>query len=68
MLPLRVGHVIVGFARRLAAHCFAAPIQERIYGYGLVPNHAPGPQLAVTQAEHLKKWETPIKASGFKAE
>ena len=26
------------------------------------------PQLAVTQAAHLKKWETPIKASGFKAE
>jgi tripartite-type tricarboxylate transporter receptor subunit TctC len=43
-------------------------IQERIHGFGLVPNHATGPQLAVTQAEHLKKWETPIKASGFKAE
>jgi tripartite-type tricarboxylate transporter receptor subunit TctC len=43
-------------------------IQERIYGFGLVPNHAPGPQLAVTQAEHLKRWETPIKTSGFKAE
>ncbi len=43
-------------------------IQERIQGFGLVPNHAPGPQLAVTQAEHLKRWEAPIKASGFKAE
>jgi tripartite-type tricarboxylate transporter receptor subunit TctC len=43
-------------------------IQERIYGFGLVPNHAPGPQLASTQAEHLKKWESPIKASGFKPE
>ena len=43
-------------------------IQERIYGFGLVPNHAPGPQLAATQAEHLRKWEAPIKASGFKAE
>ncbi|MBI5275047.1 MAG: ABC transporter substrate-binding protein [Burkholderiales bacterium] len=43
-------------------------MQERIYGFGLVPNHAPGPQLAATQAEHLKKWETPIKASGFKPE
>ncbi len=43
-------------------------IQDRIYAFGLVPNHASGPQLAVTQAEHLKKWETPIKASGFKAE
>jgi len=43
-------------------------IQERIYGFGLVPNHAPGAQLASTQAEHLRKWEAPIKASGFKAE
>jgi tripartite-type tricarboxylate transporter receptor subunit TctC len=43
-------------------------IQERIYAFGLVPNHAPGPQLAATQAEHLRKWEAPIKASGFKAE
>jgi len=54
---------------RAVADALKAPeIQERIYGFGLVPNHAPGPQLAVTQAEHIKKWETPIKASGFKAE
>jgi tripartite-type tricarboxylate transporter receptor subunit TctC len=54
---------------RAVADALKAPdIQERIYGYGLVPNHAPGPQLAATQAEHLKKWEAPIKASGFKAE
>jgi tripartite-type tricarboxylate transporter receptor subunit TctC len=46
----------------------APEIQERVYGFGLVPNHATGPQLAVSQADHLKKWETPIKASGFKAE
>ncbi|MGE4241356.1 Bug family tripartite tricarboxylate transporter substrate binding protein [Ramlibacter sp.] len=52
---------------RAVAEALRAPdIQERIYGFGLVPNHAPGPQLAVTQAEHLKKWESPIKASGFK--
>ena len=54
---------------RAVAEALKAPeIQERIYGYGLVPNHASGPQLGATQAEHLKKWETPIKASGFKAE
>lgn len=54
---------------RAVADALKSPdIQERIYGYGLVPNHAPGPQLATTQAEHLKKWEAPIKASGFKAE
>lgn len=54
---------------RAVADALRAPdMQERIYGFGLVPNHAPGAQLAVTQAEHLKRWETPIKASGFKAE
>lgn len=43
-------------------------IQEKIYGYGLVPAYAPGSELAVTQAAHLKRWEAPIKASGFKPE
>ncbi|TWO68271.1 ABC transporter substrate-binding protein [Caenimonas sedimenti] len=46
----------------------APDIQERIYGFGLVPNHAPSAELASTQAAHLKRWEAPIKASGFKAE
>lgn len=43
-------------------------IQDRIYGFGLVPNHATGPALGTAQAEHLRRWEAPIKASGFKAE
>jgi tripartite-type tricarboxylate transporter receptor subunit TctC len=43
-------------------------IQERIFGFGLVPNHASATELAATQAAHLKRWEAPIKASGFKAE
>ena len=43
-------------------------IQERIFGFGLVPSHAPAAELAATQAAHLKRWEAPIKASGFKAE
>jgi tripartite-type tricarboxylate transporter receptor subunit TctC len=43
-------------------------VQEKIFGFGLVPNHAPSADLAATQASHLKRWETPIKASGFKAE
>ncbi|ROZ64845.1 Bug family tripartite tricarboxylate transporter substrate binding protein [Ramlibacter sp. WS9] len=60
---------VVARIDRAVADALKAPeIQERIYAYGLVPNHAPGPQLGATQAEHLKKWETPIKASGFKAE
>jgi len=43
-------------------------IQEKIVAFGLVPNHAPAAELAATQVAHLKRWETPIKASGFKAE
>lgn len=43
-------------------------LQERIYAFGLVPNHAPATELAATQTAHLKRWEAPIKASGFKAE
>ena len=43
-------------------------VQERITGFGLVPNHASGPDLGAAQAAHLRRWEAPIKASGFKAE
>jgi tripartite-type tricarboxylate transporter receptor subunit TctC len=43
-------------------------IQQKIYDFGLVPAHAPAAVLAQTQATHLKRWEGPIKASGFKAD
>ena len=60
---------MVGRIDRAVADALKAPdIQERIYGFGLVPNHAPSAELAATQAAHLKRWEGPIKASGFKAE
>ncbi|MBT2304109.1 Bug family tripartite tricarboxylate transporter substrate binding protein [Variovorax paradoxus] len=54
---------------RAVADALRAPeIQERIYNLGLVPAHAGPAELAAIQAAHLKRWETPIKASGFKAE
>jgi tripartite-type tricarboxylate transporter receptor subunit TctC len=60
---------VVARIDRAVADALKAPdVQERIVGFGLVPNHAPAAQLAATQAEHLRKWEAPIKASGFKAE
>src|SRR3954470_1997069 len=60
---------VVNRIDRAVAEALKDPaIQEKIYGFGLVPNHAPDAVLAVTQAVHLKRWETPIKASGFKAE
>ena len=54
--------------RAVAEALNATDVQDRIYGFGLVPSHAPAVQLASTQAEHLRNWEAPIKASGFKAE
>lgn len=54
---------------RAVADALRAPeIQERIYNLGLVPAHAGPAELAAIQAAHLKRWEAPIKASGFKAE
>ncbi|HEX2547614.1 MAG TPA: Bug family tripartite tricarboxylate transporter substrate binding protein [Ramlibacter sp.] len=43
-------------------------VQEKIVAFGLVPNHAPGAELATTQVAHLRRWEAPIKASGYKPE
>ncbi len=43
-------------------------VQEKIYALGLVPTHAGPAELAATQAAHLKRWEMPIKNSGFKAD
>jgi tripartite-type tricarboxylate transporter receptor subunit TctC len=41
---------------------------ERIVSLGLVPAYGSGDELAAIQAAHLKRWEAPIKASGFTAE
>jgi tripartite-type tricarboxylate transporter receptor subunit TctC len=43
-------------------------MQARIRGFGLVPNYANAPALAASQLVHLKRWETPIKASGYTVE
>jgi tripartite-type tricarboxylate transporter receptor subunit TctC len=60
---------VVGRIDRAVAEALKDPVvQEKIYNFGLVPNHAPAADLATTQVTHLKRWEAPIKASGFKAE
>lgn len=60
---------VVARIDRAVAEALKDPaIQEKIYNFGLVPNHAPAADLATTQATHLKRWEAPIKASGFKPE
>ncbi|MBC7435627.1 MAG: ABC transporter substrate-binding protein [Bdellovibrionales bacterium] len=43
-------------------------VQDRISSFGLVANYSSAAELAAMQAEHYKRWEAPIKASGFKAE
>ena len=51
------------------ARTLASPdIQSRIRALALTPSYA-GPQaLATTQATHLKRWEAPIKSSGYTVE
>ena len=48
------------------AKALASPdVQGKIRALALTPNYA-GPQaLATTQATHLKRWEAPVKASGY---
>ena len=41
-------------------------VQERITNLGLVASHAGAADLAATQLAHYRRWEAPIKASGFK--
>lgn len=60
---------VVARLDRAVAEALRQPdVQEKIHNFGLVPNHAPAADLAATQASHLKRWEAPIKASGFKPE
>jgi tripartite-type tricarboxylate transporter receptor subunit TctC len=54
---------------RAVADALRAPdVQEKINSFGQVPSHAAAAELAATQAAHYRRWEAPIKASGFKAE
>ena len=43
-------------------------VQARIRGFGLVPSYSNAQGLTSTQASHYKRWESPIKASGYTAE
>ena len=67
--PAGMAPDVVARIDRAVADALQSPeVQEKIYGFGLVPNHASGAELGATQLAHLKRWEAPIKASGFKAE
>ena len=55
-------------ARAVAEALRQGDVQEKIFSLGLVPGYTGGDELAAVQASHLKRWEAPIKASGFTAE
>jgi tripartite-type tricarboxylate transporter receptor subunit TctC len=66
--PAMPSDVVQRIDRAVAEALRVPEVQERIYNLGLVPAHAGPAELAAIQAAHLKRWEGPIKASGFKAE
>lgn len=43
-------------------------VSDKIFSLGLTPAYGSGDELAATQSAHLKRWEGPVKSSGFKAE
>jgi len=64
MQPDRVQKISDAVAKTLAN----PDIQAKIRALALTPSYADSPSLAMTQATHLKRWEAPIKASGFTVE
>ena len=54
---------------RAVADALRTPeVADKITSLGLVPAYGSGDELAAVQAAHLKRWEAPIKASGFTVE
>ena len=67
--PAGMAADVVARIDKAVADALRAPeIQEKVYGFGLVPSHAGSADLTATQAAHPKRWEAPVKASGFKAD
>jgi tripartite-type tricarboxylate transporter receptor subunit TctC len=60
--------VTARISRAVADALRQSDVSERIFALGLMPAYGNGDELAATQAAHLKRWEAPIKASGFTAE
>jgi tripartite-type tricarboxylate transporter receptor subunit TctC len=46
----------------------AADFREKMVQLGLNPAPSSPAELAATQAQHLRRWEVPVKASGFTAD
>jgi tripartite-type tricarboxylate transporter receptor subunit TctC len=66
--PGLAGDANTRISRAVADALKQPDVAERIFTLGLVPAYGSGDELAATQATHYKRWEGPIKASGFTAE
>jgi tripartite-type tricarboxylate transporter receptor subunit TctC len=55
-------------SRAVADALRQSDVQEKILSLGLLPNYGGPDELAATQASHYRRWEGPIKTSGFTAE
>jgi tripartite-type tricarboxylate transporter receptor subunit TctC len=55
-------------SRAVADALKASDVADKIASLGLNVAYGSGDELAATQAAHYKRWEAPIKASGFTAE
>jgi tripartite-type tricarboxylate transporter receptor subunit TctC len=66
--PGMAGEVNTRISRAVAEALKQPDVADRIVTLGLVPAYGSGDELAATQAAHFKRWEGPIKASGFTAE
>jgi len=64
MQPARVQRISRAVEQAVSAPAF----QDRIYALGLTPSYAGPTELTSLQAEQFRRWEAPIKSSGFKAE
>ena len=56
------------FSEAVARTLAMPEIQAKIRALALTPSYADPQTLATTQATHLRRWEAPIKASGFTVE
>ena len=67
--PVGVPADVVARLNRAVGDALRAPdVQEKMQNFGLVANYGNAQELAALQAEHYRRWEAPIKASGFKPE
>ncbi len=66
--PGMSAELIARLSRAVSDALRQSDVQDKIASLGLVPNYGSAEELAATQASHYRRWEGPIKTSGFTAE